>query len=42
MVNLMGNKIITILGSESSVVEYLTRDRGVGGSSLSGVTVLCP
>ena len=26
----------------SSVVECLTRDRGVAGSSLTGVTVLCP
>ena len=25
-----------------SVVECLTRDRGVAGSSLTGVTVLCP
>ena len=26
----------------SSVVECLTRDRGAAGSSLTGVTVLCP
>ena len=25
-----------------SVVEFLTRDRGATGSSLTGVTVLCP
>ena len=25
-----------------SVVEYLTRDQGAAGSSLTGVTVLCP
>ena len=25
-----------------SVVECLTRDRGAAGSSLTGVTVLCP
>ena len=25
-----------------SVVEYLTQDRGAVGSSLTGVTVLCP
>ena len=25
-----------------SVVEYLTRDRGAAGSSITGVTVLCP
>ena len=27
---------------EGSVVEYLTRDRGAAGLSLTGVTVLCP
>ena len=42
----------TILGPEhfkiiprersGSVVEYLTRDRGAVGSSLTGITVLCP
>ena len=25
-----------------SVVEHLTRDRGAPGSSLTGVTILCP
>ena len=25
-----------------SVVEYLTRDQGAAGSSLTGVTALCP
>ena len=26
----------------SSVVESLTRDQGVAGSSLTGITLLCP
>ena len=35
--------VIWLLGERSdSVVECLTRDRGAGGSSLTGVTVLCP
>ena len=29
-------------GHSGSVVECLTRDRGAVGSSLTGVTVLCP
>ena len=29
-------------GVQCSVVECLTRDRGAAGSSLTGVTVLCP
>ena len=40
----IGKKILTILWWErsGSVVECLTRDRGAAGSSLSGITPLCP
>ena len=30
------------MGRSGSVVECLTRDRGVAGLSLTGVTTLCP
>ena len=29
-------------GHSVSVVEFLTGDRGVAGSSLTGVTAMCP
>ena len=34
--------LLHIWERSGSVVECLTRDRGAAGSSLTGVTVLCP
>ena len=36
------NLYVALRESSGSVVECLTRDRGAAGSSLTGVTVLCP
>ena len=37
-----GNMKVEEMERSGSVVECLTRDRGAAGSSLTGVTVLCP
>ena len=36
------NFLFPFLGESGTVVECMTRDRGAAGSSLTGVTALCP
>ena len=40
MLNLMDKKVLTFWDLNGSVVEYLSRDRGVAVSSLASVTAL--
>ena len=40
--NLISSLIVKSRDGSEPVVECLTQDRGVAGSSLTGVTVLCP
>ena len=39
---LLSNYVLTPWERSGSVVECLTQDPGAAGSSLTGVTVLCP
>ena len=42
IIRMQQNQMITIRERNGSLVECLIRDRGAAGSSITGVTALCP